>query len=275
MPYTSIVLTANLLFYFNFWGFILQEERVEKVRVTTGHVTFERIKATWSGGIWPQTGGSGRDILVIVSEGQLENGSEGRVENMDSGPLTPTTSEPDKDMPLPPPDPKLVKAVDQARIKVEAAEKVIEQKKEALVKIEASEAADGSNKESTARKKAARTMYQNAQQKHGQAVEKLVAAEKALNTGVSAVQLESKLNAYDIFYRCRRYEVGATCDLRLRLATEVLFTITQPWLTMICAASHNINDTEYIAAELYFALLAIVLPNLQAVNYFWLCFGSV
>ncbi|KAF8216644.1 hypothetical protein K438DRAFT_399887 [Mycena galopus ATCC 62051] len=68
MPYTSIVLTANLLFYFNFWGFILQEERVEKVRVTTGHVTFEHIKATWSGGIRPQTGGSGRDILVIVRD---------------------------------------------------------------------------------------------------------------------------------------------------------------------------------------------------------------
>ncbi|KAF8183349.1 hypothetical protein K438DRAFT_1767016 [Mycena galopus ATCC 62051] len=36
--------------------------------------------------------------------------------------------------------------------------------------------------------------------------------------------------AYDIFYRCRRYEVGATCNLRL---------------------SHNINDREYIADNFY------------------------
>ncbi|KAF8204510.1 hypothetical protein K438DRAFT_1964839 [Mycena galopus ATCC 62051] len=127
---------------------------------------------------------------------------------MDSGPLTPTTSELDQDMLLspPPPNPKLVKgtnnvivfhsrssvvisiAVDQARKKLEAAEKVVEQKKEALVKAEASNAAP-------ARKKAARTMYENAQEKHGQAVQKLTAAEQALKAGVSAVQLERKLNA--------------------------------------------------------------------------------
>ncbi|KAF8197263.1 hypothetical protein K438DRAFT_1760052 [Mycena galopus ATCC 62051] len=97
------------------------EERVEKVQVTTDHVTFERIKATWSGGIRPQTGDK----------------------CMDSEPLMPTTSELDKDMPLPPPNPKLVKAVDQARKKVEAAVKVVEQKKRALVKVEASDTANG------------------------------------------------------------------------------------------------------------------------------------
>ncbi|KAF8143230.1 hypothetical protein K438DRAFT_2109963 [Mycena galopus ATCC 62051] len=216
MPYTSIVLTANLLFFLIFWGLILQEERVEKVQ-TAGHVMFERIKCMERRNARPDWGigagfsGSGDSVpsLTFLKWRALMVPTLYSVcLGMDSGPLTPTTSELDQDMLLspPPPNPKLVKgtnnvivfhsrsgvvisiAVDQARKKLEAAEKVVEQKKEALVKTEASNAAP-------ARKKAARTMYENAQEKHGQAVQKLTAAEQALKAGVSAVQLERKLNA--------------------------------------------------------------------------------